>query len=121
MQCYLMSMVVYALGDVRIVLWLLIITNKSSDNFGFVFQSVSAKQSFQEAADALFFNARGAIKLGKISHMICDTFEIYRVVLLSCVMESRTASISYHVFFAVDPTITSWYFSSHSAVEVFHE
>ena len=97
-----MSMVIYALDDARIVLWLLIITNKLSNSFGFAFQSV------QEAADELSFTARGAIKLGKISHTICDTFGIYRVVLLTRAMESRTASTAYHLLFSVDLAVTSW-------------
>ena len=120
MQCYLMSLAIYALDDARIVLWLLVITNKLRSSFGFDFQSVSAKQSVQEAADALSFNARGAIKLGKISHMICDTFGIYRVVLLTLAVEFRTTSTAYHLLFSVDPAVTSWYFSSYSALQVFH-
>ena len=120
MQCYLMSTVIYALDDARIVLWSPITTNKLRNSFGFAFQSVSAKQSVQEAADALSFNARGAIKLGKISHMICDTFGIYEVVPLTRAMESRTASTAYILLLSADSAVTSWYLPSHSALQVFH-
>ena len=120
MQCSLMAMVIYALDGARIVYVFFFSINKLSNSSGFAFTSVLVKQSFQEAADALSFNARAAVKFGKIWHMICDTFDMYRVVLLTCAMESRTASTAYHVLVSVDPTVTSWYFSSHSAIQVFH-
>ena len=115
-----MSTVIYALDDARIVFCSPIITNKLRNSFGFAFQSVSAKQSVQEAADALSFNARGAIKPVKTSHMICDTFGIYEVVPLTRAMESRTASTAYRLLFSADPAVSSWHFPSHSTLQVFH-
>ena len=104
----------------RIVLRSPLTTNKFSSSFDFACQSVLSKQSVQEAPEALSFNARGAFKHGKISHTICDTFEMYEDVPLTCAMEYRTASTAYHVLFSSDPTITSCFFPAHSATQVFH-
>ena len=111
MNCFLMD---------RIVLWSPITTNTFSSSFDFACQSVLSKQSVQESPEALSFNARGALKHGKISSTICDTFEMYRGVLLTCAMEYRTAPTAYHVLFSFDPTITSCFFSARSAIQVFH-
>ena len=96
-----------------IVLWSPITTSTFSSGFDFACQSVLSKQSVQEAPEALSFNARGAFKHGKISHTICDTFEMYEDVPLTCAMEYRTASTAYHVLFSFDPTITSCFFFQH--------